>query len=107
MSSEESKIAKVKHCTCSTLPTPKKTALPPPPLSDLASLPSGLPPPPSFPDIPYSVVTKKSIPATGALHQGPIWACIFFNEQCPQLYGAPAQALADQQVIPETILMKK
>ena len=70
MSSEEPKMAKVKHIARGNPPSPKKkespslkTTAPPPPLTNLAALPSGLPPPPSFPNIPFSIVTKKSVPS--------------------------------------------
>ena len=70
MSSEEVNMAKVKHIACrkppspkNDPPTPKKTEVPPPPLTDLTALPSSLPPPPSFPNIPFSIVTKKSVPS--------------------------------------------
>ena len=62
-------MAKVKHVANgkpspkNEVPTPKKTTPPPPPLSDLTALPSGLPPPPSFPNVPFSIIIKKSIPS--------------------------------------------
>ena len=62
-------MAKVKHVACgkppspkNDPPTPKKSEAPPPPLSDLSTLPSGVLPPPSFPNILFSIVMKKSIP---------------------------------------------
>ena len=69
MSSEEPIMAKVKHCVHGVppspkrkdSPSPKKTEPPPPPLTSLSSLPTGLTPPPSFPNVPFSIIMKKSI----------------------------------------------